>query len=252
MKRELRGLIFDFDGTVAETERFGHRIAYNHAFVEKGLDWQWDENLYADLLSVAGGQERLRYYLQRYRPALLKDALASGQIADIHRAKVRHFAKIAPTIPLRPGVFRLVNEAHTAGLAVAIATTGSQLGVEAVLANNKELPGMIDVIAGAEAVERKKPEPDVYVWALEKLGLNAAHCVAVEDSNIGLRAALAAGLPTVITVSDYTVNDDFTGAAAVLSNLGERCAPARSLHGCKPSNGIVDLAFLRALLSSAT
>ena len=110
---------------------------------------------------------------------------------------------------------------------------------------------MVDLIAGSEAVERKKPAPDVYLWALDRLGLAAGNCVAIEDSNLGLRAALAAGLTTVVTVSDYTAEDDFTGASAVVSNLGEVNAPACSLRGPKPPNGIVDLAFLEALLNSA-
>jgi len=100
-------------------------------------------------------------------------------------------------------------------------------------------------------VERKKPEPDVYLWALERLGLEAADCVAIEDSSVGLRAALASHLPTIVTLSDYTAKDDFTGASAVLSDLGERDQPACSLHGARPKDGLVDLAFLKAVCVSA-
>ena len=251
MKDELRGILLDFDGTIAETERFGQRIAYNQAFAELGLDWTWDEALYGDLLSVAGGKERLRYYLERYRPELLEDAITSGLIIEIHRAKIRHFAKIAPTIPLRPGLLRLVREANAAGVMVAIATTASKPGVEALLAQDQTLPAMITLIAANEAVERKKPAPDVYLWALDRLGLAAADCVAIEDSNVGLRAALAAGMPTIVTVSDYTADDDFTGASAVLSTLGDGDAAALSLCGARPKAGIVDLAFLQAIRSAA-
>ena len=250
MSRELRALLLDFDGTVAETERYGHRVAYNQAFAEMKLDWHWDEELYGNLLSVAGGKERLRHYLTRYRPELFDKIFSSGIIEKIHQAKVRHFARLAATIPLRPGVLRLVREARAASLAIAITTTASELGVGALLAQNQELPTMIDLIAGSEAVERKKPAPDVYLWAVDRLGLAAGDCVAIEDSGDGLRAALAAGLTTVVTVSDYTAEDDFTGASVVVSNLGEVNAPACSLRGPKPPNGMVDLAFLQALLNS--
>ncbi|QPC95908.1 HAD-IA family hydrolase [Mesorhizobium sp. INR15] len=251
MNGKLRGLLLDFDGTIAETERFGQRAAYNQAFAELGLDWHWDESLYGELLAVAGGKERLRFYLERCRPELLDDAIASGLIVKVHQAKIRHFAKIAPTIPLRPGMLRLVREAHAAGVLIAIATTASKPGVEALLSQDPKLPFMIDLIAANEAVDRKKPHPDVYLWALERLRLRPADCVAIEDSNVGLRAALAANLPTIVTLSDYTISDDFTGASAVLSDLGERHEPAHSFQGARPKNGLVDLAFLRAVCVSA-
>jgi HAD superfamily hydrolase (TIGR01509 family) len=251
MKFGLRGLFLDFDGTIAETERFGQRVAYNRAFAELGLDWFWDEALYGDLLAVAGGKERLRFYLESHRPELLDGAIAAGLIGEIHQAKIRHFAEIAPAIPLRPGLLRLVREANAAGVKVAIATTASQPGVEALLSQDRDLPAMIDLIAANEAVERKKPEPDIYVWALTRLGLSAADCVAIEDSNVGLRAALAAHLPTIVTVSDYTAEEDFAGATAVVSNLGEADAPALSLYGMSPKDGVVGLAFLDEIRISA-
>jgi HAD superfamily hydrolase (TIGR01509 family) len=252
---ELLGLLLDFDGTVAETERLGHRVAYNQAFAQLGLHWTWDEALYAQLLSVAGGKERLRYYLDRYRPELGDgdDAAKHRLIAEVYEAKIRNFASMAPHVPLRPGVRRLVHEARSAGAKVAIATTASRTGVEALLAQDDSVRGAIDLIAASEDVERKKPAPDVYRWAMDRLGLGAGGCVAVEDSNVGLRAALAAGLTTLVTVSDFTAGEDFTGAAAVLSDLGERDAPARTLRGPAPPAGIVDLAYLNGLrLRSST
>jgi HAD superfamily hydrolase (TIGR01509 family) len=244
---ELRGVILDFDGTISETERFGQRVAYNHAFSELGLGWDWDEETYGDLLSVAGGKQRLLYYIERYHPGRLADASTADLLSEIHRAKIRHFAKIAPTLPLRPGLLRLVAEANAAGIKVAIATTASKHGVEALLAQDPFLPGMITLIAANEAVENKKPAPDVYLWALDRLGFTAGECVAIEDSNVGLRAALAAGLPTIVTVSDYTADEDFSGASAVLTCLGGNDQPALSLQGARPEAGRVDLAFLRAI-----
>jgi beta-phosphoglucomutase-like phosphatase (HAD superfamily) len=146
---------------------------------------------------------------------------------------------------------RLVREANVAGIKVAIATTASKHGVEALLAQDPILPTMITLIAAGEAVEKKKPAPDVYLWALDRLALGADRCVAIEDSNVGLRAALAAGLPTIVTVSDYTVDDDFTGASAVLTGLGSDDQPASSLQGHRPVDGRVDLEFLRAIREGA-
>ena len=200
---------------------------------------------------MAGGKERLHYYLERCRPELLDDAIASGRIVKVHQAKIRQFAKIAPMIPLRPGLLRLVREAHAAGVLIAIATTASKPGVEALLSQDPTLSSMISLIATNEAVEHEKPEPDVYLWALDRLGLEPADCAAIEDSNVGLRAALAANLPTIVTLSDYTGTDDFSGAIAVLSNLGERDELARSLRDVRPTDGLVDLAFLQMIRDSA-
>ena len=250
MPRELRGLLLDFDGTIAETERHGHRVAYNLAFAELGLGWSWDEKLYGELLAVAGGKERLRFFIERHRPWAPADALPLERIAEIHDAKIRHFAQIASTIPLRRGVLRLVREASDAGIKIAIATTAARAGVEALLAQDEALRKAVALIAAGDAVERKKPAPDVYLWALEQLGLAADECVAIEDSEIGLRAALSADLATIITVSDYTAGDDFTGARVVLSDLGDDGAPAGSVGGSAPDSGMVDVAFLQKVLAS--
>ena len=252
MLHELRGLFLDFDGTIAETERFGHRVAYNRAFAERNLAWHWDEALYADLLRVAGGKERLRFFLGRDHPEL-HDAAAREQLIDeLYRAKVEHFTALAPRIPFRPGVQRLIGEAHAAGLRVAIVTTGSRAGVQSLLAQDAALSEMFDLLATNESVEKKKPAPDVYEWALAQLDLAPEACVAVEDSHVGVCAALAAGIATLVTVSDYTAREDFTGAAAVLSSLGDSARIARSISGIAPRNGLVDLEFLRAIQASAT
>ena len=244
MKTELRGVFLDFDGTIAHTER-GHRAAYNRAFAELHLDWHWSDELYTDLLRVAGGKERLHYYLSRYRPELLDQAIEQGLIDKLHRFKTRNFAVIAPTIPFRSGIQRLVYEAYFAGWQIAIVTTASKSGVEALLTQDSAFRPMIDVIASGEVVERKKPAPDIYEFALEQLNLRPDECVAVEDSHIGLCSALAAGIATIVTASPYTARDDFSGAAAVLSDLGDYDRKARSISGPFPPKGIVDLDFLR-------
>jgi len=129
----LRGLLFDFDGTIAETERFGHRVAYNRAFAELGLDWSWDEALYGELLAVAGGQERLRHFVETRRPDQAGIAGAKGFYERVHRVKGEHFARLAAEIPLRPGVLRLVAEAQAAGIAVGIAMNALHVDALAAL-----------------------------------------------------------------------------------------------------------------------
>ena len=243
----LRGVLFDFDGTIADTERFGHRVAYNRAFAELGLDWHWSESSYGELLAVAGGQERLRHYVAVHQPHLTHDVATPALLREVYRAKGRHFEALAAEIPLRPGVRRLMRELHDASIAIAIATTAAQSGVEAVLRNHA-LFDWVDLIASGDDVEAKKPAPDVYLWALARLRLQAKDCIAVEDSNIGLRAARGARIATVVAVSDYTAADDFTGARAVVSDLGEENAPARRVRGLGPPRGIVDITYLRDVL----
>jgi beta-phosphoglucomutase-like phosphatase (HAD superfamily) len=247
MRTKLRAILLDFEGTIAQTERCGQRLAYNQAFSEMGLDWVWTEELYAELLRVAGGKQRLRHYFARYRPELLDRAVSTGLIDALHQLKARNFAAIAPALPFRPGIQRLVYEAHFACLRVAIVTSAPKRAVEALISQDSAFAQMIDVIAASEAVERKKPAPDVYEWALKRLALVPDECVAIEDSKVGLRAALGAGLATIVTVSEYTADEDFSGAAAVLSELGDADRPARSLSGPSPTRGIVDLDFLEKI-----
>jgi HAD superfamily hydrolase (TIGR01509 family) len=243
----LLALIFDFDGTIAETERHGHRVAYNRAFEQLGLRWHWDPELYGELLKVAGGKERIRHYMQTSAPEMLADPNVAARIAEIHAVKAEHFNAIAGKIPLRPGVRRLVLEAKAAGLLLAIATTARLSGVEAILGRDRELFSAFDVLASGESAERKKPAPDVYLVALDRLGIRASEGIAFEDSAIGLQAANAAGLRTVVTLSDYSAHESFPGADVVVSSLGDPNERAQTIRGPEPETGIVDLAYLRSL-----
>ncbi|NTV95308.1 MAG: HAD family hydrolase, partial [Thiobacillus sp.] len=217
----LKALLFDVDGTLADTERDGHRPAFNAAFREYGLDWDWDVELYGKLLAVTGGKERMRYYVEHFNTGYVKPADFDDLVVELHKAKTRHYTRMLAEggIPLRPGVRRLLEEARAAGLILGVATTTTPDNVTALLRHSlaEDGPDWFAVIAAGDIVPAKKPAPDIYTWALERLGLAAEECLAFEDSKNGIRSSQGAGLKTVVTVNDYTRDDDFTGAVAVLS-----------------------------------
>ncbi len=233
MDTRLKALIFDVDGTLAETEEL-HRRAFNQSFAEAGLDWAWDRALYGRLLEVTGGKERIRYFIDAFGGA--PDPTASG-IAALHAAKTRIYADLvaAGALTLRPGVARLLGEARMAGLRLAIATTTTPANVEALLTATlgPEGIGWFDVIAAGDAVPAKKPAPDIYRLALRRLGLDRAECVAFEDTENGARSAIGAGIPTIVTISAYGGPGPFPGAIAVVRDLDDA-----------GDAGIVDLAAI--------
>lgn len=233
----LRGLIFDVDGTLAETED-AHRAAFNAAFRADGLGWQWDVPLYRELLRVAGGKERIAHYLDTWRPELRQD-FPAARIARLHADKTARYLRLVAggRVPLRPGIERLIGQARAAGLRLAVATTTSRANVLGLLevTLGADAPALFDAIAAGEDAAAKKPDPAVYRHALAGLGLAAAECLAIEDSVIGLRAATGAGIPTVITRSAYCLDETYPGALAVADDLaGMDLDDLRALHGATP------------------
>ncbi|MFP5410282.1 MAG: HAD family hydrolase [Gammaproteobacteria bacterium] len=247
----LSALLFDVDGTLADTERDGHRPAFNQAFQDAGLDWHWDVALYGKLLAVTGGKERMKHYIDQFRPDYRKPDNFDELVAELHRAKTRHYSALAAQggIPLRPGVKRLLNEARAAGLRLAIATTTTPENVTVLLEHSlgTGTQDWFEVIAAGDIVPAKKPAPDIYHYALEQMGLEPAECLAFEDSENGLRASLGAGLKTLVTVNDYTLDHDFSGAAVVLSDLGDPGAPNQRIAGPDLGQPFVDVGYLRTL-----
>lgn len=220
----LKAVIFDCDGVLADTERDGHRVAFNRAFAKKGYHIEWDVNLYKELLKIAGGKERMRYYFDQTgwpEDAQGKDSL----ISELHKLKTDLYVQIIEegSLPLRPGVTRLVDEAIADGLKLAVCSTSNEravnLAVEKLL--GPERKARFDLILAGDVVSKKKPDPEIYNLAVKRLGLAANECVVIEDSRNGLLAAKAAGIFCVITMNGYTEDEDFKEAELVVSELGD-------------------------------
>jgi HAD superfamily hydrolase (TIGR01509 family) len=253
---QLQAVIFDVDGTLADTERDGHRLAFNRAFTAAGLDWEWSVDLYGKLLEVTGGKERMRFYLEQYCPeTILPETLGSSlsqQIASLHAAKTQYYEQLLAenVIPLRPGVKRLLLEAREQGIRLAIATTTTPANVTALLENalSPEAMSWFEVIAAGDIVPAKKPAPDIYNYVLQAMDLAPDVCLAMEDSRQGLQSAMQAGLQTVITVNGYTQHQDFAGAALVVDQLGEPDAAFQAIAGDVGCATYFDVALAQQLL----
>ena len=223
----LQALIFDVDGTLADTERDGHRIAFNAAFRDAGLPWNWDVRQYGQLLAISGGKERIAHYARLHAPDLAARPDFDAFLRKLHALKTGHYVHLvaAGALPLRPGIANMLREARKAGIKLAIASTTSPENVAALLRASlaHDAERWFEVIGAGDIVAAKKPAPDVYFWVLERLGLAAADCLAVEDSANGLKAARAAGIPALVTANDYTRGQDFSGALAVLPDFAAMC-----------------------------
>lgn len=247
----LQALLFDVDGTLADTERDGHRVAFNQAFAQAGLDWEWPVALYGDLLGVTGGKERIRYYLDRYRTDFKRPAKFDEFVAGLHKSKTAIYTRMLDegAIPLRPGVRRLLEEARAAGMRLAITTTTTPDNVTALLRSTLGNDGenWFELIAAGDIVPAKKPAPDIYFYAMQQMQLTPAQCLAFEDSENGIRATRGANLQTVITVNDYTRDHDFHEAALVVDQFGEPGQPFQLIAGDAGRHRWVDVALLREL-----
>jgi len=254
-------LIFDCDGVLADTERFGHLPAFNETFAAFGLPVHWSDEEYARRLLIGGGKERMASMLTpEFVAANHLPADEEGQrkmLADWHRHKTATYTAMvaAGAMPGRPGIARIVREAAAAGWQLAVASTSAEASVRAVLDHAIGADRATDfAIFTGDVVPAKKPDPAIYELALKELGTPPNQVVVVEDSANGLRAALGAGLACVVTVSAYTVDEDFTGAALVVSSLGDPDGEQSMLladpYDVRPS-GVVDLDDLTRLLGMA-
>ena len=224
----IEALVFDVDGTLADTEE-AHRTAFNQAFRRHGLDWSWGRAEYRALLEVTGGKERIGHYIARLPLAPAQRARLRELVPAVHADKNRLYAAIVGDggVRLRAGVARLLDEAADAGLRLAIASTTSAANVHALLTCTLGPRGIdrFSVIACGDQVRAKKPAPDIYRLALSALGLAPERALALEDSVNGLRAAVGAGLWTLVTPTYWSAGGDFSAAGLVLPGLGDPDAP---------------------------
>ncbi|HAX22840.1 MAG TPA: protein CbbY [Hydrogenophaga sp.] len=222
----LNALIFDVDGTLADTESV-HLEAFNHAFRQEGLDWHWSTEQYTQLLDISGGKERMLHHWRTVDPDMKE--VDAGALTDtinrLHEIKTAYYenAVNSGAVTLRPGVLALMNEARGQGLQLAIATTTSPVNIAALMRSAIGLDWRSHFLAVGDASNApiKKPHPQVYLKVLADMGMSALECVAFEDSSNGLRAATAAGLDTVITPNSFTAHHDFKGALRVVPDLSQ-------------------------------
>jgi HAD superfamily hydrolase (TIGR01509 family) len=254
-------LIFDCDGVLADTERYAHLPAFNATFREFGLGLEWSEDEYGRKLQIAGGKERMASELT---PEFVKanglptdPAELAAEVAKWHKRKTQIYTELVDggKIPPRPGITRIIREAQDAGWKLAVASTSAEPSVRAILKNaaGADRAEKFDLVLAGDVVAHKKPAPDIYLLAVERLGVDPADVLVVEDSRNGLEAAHAAGLRCLVTVNGYTEKEDFSEAVLVVSSLGEPGGEATTVlanrSGARPS-GFVTLADMKACLAS--
>jgi HAD superfamily hydrolase (TIGR01509 family) len=221
--KPVKALFFDQDGTIIDTERDGHRVAFNQTFKEFGYDFQWDVVRYHELLQVAGGKERMRHYLHTEGFGVAVEPEEENElIRKLHQRKTEIFIELIESgqLPPRPGVKRLMREATDSGLTVGVCTTSNEQAARAV-ARSVLQDISLDFILAGDVVNRKKPDPEIYNLALQKTGLEPDECTAIEDSRNGVLAAKAAGMYVVATTNVYTEQEDLSEADIVVTCLGD-------------------------------
>jgi HAD superfamily hydrolase (TIGR01509 family) len=246
---DIKAIFFDQDGVIVDTERDGHRVAFNRAFESFGLDVRWDERKYHEILQIGGGKERMRHQLHnggfgKVVPPDQEDAL----IAQLHQRKTDIFIEMIERrqLPLRPGVHRLMREAIRQKMRLGVCTTSAEKAARAIL---RSLLADIhfDLVLAGDIVKRKKPDPEIYLLALEKTGLRPEQCIVIEDSSNGVQAAKVAGMNVVATVNDYTRQEDIRLADVVVSCLGDEDGPQAELissHKPWPIDGVIHVSDL--------
>ena len=220
----MQALIFDCDGVLVDTERDGHRVAFNRAFAQKGYDVDWNVELYGELLKVAGGKERMRHHFDKTGwPETVDDS--DPLIKELHALKTEKFMDIISSgeLPLRPGVARLIDEAIAANIPLAVCSTSNERSVNLVVEKllGPERKAKFSAILAGDVVSKKKPDPEIYQLAEQRLGVDAGNCVVVEDSRNGLLAAHRAGMHCLVTTSGYTAGENFDEADRVVTELGD-------------------------------
>ena len=218
----MKALIFDCDGVLVDTERDGHRVAFNRAFAEAGIKAEWSVKQYGELLKIAGGKERMKHYFDAH--GWPEGKTAETLIPELHKRKTAIFTALIAggSLPLRPGITRIVDEAHAAGVRLGVCTTSDPKSIDGVLdLMGKQRKAYFEIVLAGDVVAKKKPNPEIYNLAKQRLSLDSRDCVVIEDSRNGLLAAAGAGMPCLITTSTYTLDEDFREATRIVPELGD-------------------------------
>ncbi len=246
---QIKAIIFDQDGVIIDTERDGHRVAFNKTFEEFGFDVHWDVGKYHEMLQVGGGKERMRYHLHKegFGAEIAPDR-EDALIRALHKRKTDIFIEMIEgnRLPLRPGVRRMMRQVMQQGLILGICTTSNERAAGAIV--GKVLKDIqFDFVLAGDIVKNKKPDPEIYLLALKRCGLTGAECIVFEDSGNGVNAARGAGMNVVATVNEYTQNEDLSGADIVLTCLGDADSEQAKLIQSKKEcriDGVVGLSDL--------
>ncbi len=249
----LKAVLFDIDGTLSETERHGHLKAMNKAFRTVGLDWQWSAEFYGELLKVTGSIERINYYIATYNPEydyVHKDL--DSLIAEIVRHKNINYRRIVESgeISLKSGVERVLREIHDSDIRMGIATTTAPKNVDTLLLESigGDVLDWFEVIAAGDIVPHKKPASDIYIHALQKMDLQPEEVLAVEDSENGVRSALAAGMPVLVIKGEYSNGHDLSGAKLLVDGWGTEDVPMNVLYGDAGGRPMIDLELMKQIV----
>ena len=250
---ELSAVLFDVDGTFAETEDY-HRKSFNESFKEFGLDWFWDEAIYKELINIGGGKERIMYHLKKAWPEMLGYKNLSNYIDSIHKIKNEIYEDYIKEskIETRPGVIRLIKELKKNKIKVALVSSTSEINLINLfkLGLKIEADKYFDLIAHGDCTRLKKPSSEIYEWALEKLQLPPDACISIEDSPRGLESSFGANIKTIITPSKLTKDEDFKGAKLVVSDLGEPKVPFKKISGNNFDYNYVSVGLLKKICAT--
>jgi HAD superfamily hydrolase (TIGR01509 family) len=233
MMQELKAIFFDMDGTIVDTEKDGHRVAFNEAFSRSGIKADWSVEEYHQLLQIAGGKERMKFYFQEEGKKYLSvEKPLDDLVQQLHLLKTEIFVSLIETgmLPLRPGIKRIMKEANERGILLGICTTSNEKAVKAIV-NALLAEVKIDIILAGDVVTKKKPDPEIYLLALKKTGFSANEALVVEDSENGVIAGKEAHIKVLATVNEYTKNEDLSRADAVVTSLGNETEKAMVLAG---------------------
>ncbi|MDD4591126.1 MAG: HAD-IA family hydrolase [Parabacteroides sp.] len=230
---QLKAIFFDMDGTIMDTEKDGHRVAFNQAFAEYGIPVEWTVSKYHELLQIAGGKERMKHYFQGEGKKYLPEGTSlTDLIPKLHQLKTQRYISLIENgkLPLRPGIQRLMKEANEKNIFVGICTTSNEKAAKAAI--DSLLSGIkIDLLLAGDVVSRKKPDPEIYQLALQKTNMPRNGVIVIEDSENGVIAAKNAGLRVLVTVNEYTRNENLSLADAVVTSLGDNQEKAQILAG---------------------